>query len=386
MAEKNLRDQLAFVCKKFRIPGDLLWYKQKKSGNINTTYEVMVQDVRTEGPVETGYIIQKINSYVFRDPEAMMNNIDLVTEHIMAKKKRERGMIGRRYRLHFHHTAEGKNFWRDDENDGEFWRLMNCIEDSVGFDEGSNDPKVLFMAGKAFGQFQVNLSDFDASQLVETIPNFHNTRLRLETFFENVEKDEFGRCGEAYEEIRTIRELFDVACELTDLLAEGKIPLRVTHNDTKSNNVLLDTTTLEPLVVIDLDTVMPGLAMHDFGDAVRFAANTAAEDEADTRKVSLDLDLYRAFAEGFIGATAGFLTQAEIDTMALGALTITIELAVRFLDDYITGDKYFKTTYPKHNLIRARSQLALAKDMQKKFDDMNRIVHEVAAEKIAVQR
>lgn len=372
MAEKNLKDKLAFICEKFRIPGTLLWYKQMESGNINTTYKVMVKNGK-----ETGYVIQKINSYVFRDPEAVMNNIDLVTEHIMAKKQREHGIIARRYRLHFHHTADRKNFWRDDENNGEFWRLMNCIEDSVGFDE-TGDPAVLFMVGKAFGQFQINLSDFDASQLAETIPNFHNTRLRLENFFEDVKRDEFGRCGEAYEEIKMIREMFGTACKLTDLLAEGKVPLRVTHNDTKSNNVLLDSTTLEPLVVIDLDTVMPGLAMHDFGDAVRFAANTAAEDEANTRKVSLDLDLYRAFAEGFIGATAEILTPVEIDTMALGAVTITIELATRFLDDYITGDKYFKTNYPKHNLIRARSQLALVKDMQKKYDAMNRIVHEVA--------
>ncbi len=378
MTEKSLKDKLAFICEKFRIPGTLLWYKQKKSGNINATYEVMVKNGE-----ETGYVIQKINSYVFRDPEAMMNNIDLVTEYIMKKQKREQGEIGRRYRLHYHHTAEGKNFWRDDENDGEFWRLMNYIEDSVCFD-ATSDPKVLFMVGKAFGQFQVNLADFDASQLVETIPNFHNTRLRLERFFDDVERDEFGRCEEVQEEIKKIRALFGTACKLTDLLAEGKIPLRVTHNDTKSNNVLLDCITLEPLVVIDLDTVMPGLAMHDFGDAVRFTANTANEDEADTSKVSLDLELYRAFAEGFIGATADFLTQAEIDTMALGAVTITIELAVRFLDDYITGDKYFKTNYPKHNLIRARSQLALVQDMQKKYDAMNCIVHEVAAQHIGM--
>ena len=378
MTEKSLKDKLAFICEKFRIPGTLLWYKQKKSGNINATYEVMVKNGE-----DTGYVIQKINSYVFRDPEAMMNNIDLVTEYIMKKQKREQGEIGRRYRLHYHHTAEGKNFWRDDENDGEFWRLMNYIEDSVCFD-ATSDPKVLFMVGKAFGQFQVNLADFDASQLVETIPNFHNTRLRLERFFDDVERDEFGRCEEVQEEIKKIRALFGTACKLTDLLAEGKIPLRVTHNDTKSNNVLLDCITLEPLVVIDLDTVMPGLAMHDFGDAVRFAANTANEDEADTSKVSLDLELYRAFAEGFIGATADFLTQAEIDTMALGAVTITIELAVRFLDDYITGDKYFKTNYPKHNLIRARSQLALVQDMQKKYDAMNCIVHEVAAQHIGM--
>lgn len=377
MSDKMLKQQLAEVCEQFRIPGTLVWYKQKKSGNINTTYQVMVQDMTPKGPVETGYVVQKINNYVFKNPEEMMHNIDLVTQHIL-KKKKERGVIGRRYRLHFHHTEDGKNFLFS-EKGGEFWRLMNCIEDCVGFDE-SSDPKVLFMAGKAFGEFQMNLSDFDAEQLVETIPNFHNTRLRLETFFCDVELDECGRCAEVREEIETIRGLREIGCKLTDMLAAGELPLRVTHNDTKSNNVLLDKTTLEPLVVIDLDTVMPGLAMHDFGDAVRFAANTAAEDEADLSKVSLDLDLYRAFAEGFIGAMVSSLTQKEIDTMALGAVTITIELAVRFLNDYITGDKYFKVVYPGHNLIRARSQLALVKDMLSKYDDMNRIVQEVAEE------
>jgi thiamine kinase-like enzyme len=384
MSDKILKQQLAEICEQFRIPGTLVWYKQKKSGNINTTYEVMVQDTTPKGPVETGYIIQKINNYVFKNPEAMMNNIDLVTQHIL-KKKKERGIIGRRYRLHFHHTEDGKNFLFSKEGENsEFWRLMNCIEDSVGFDE-SNDPKVLFMAGKAFGQFQMNLSDFDAEQLVETIPNFHNTRLRLENFFHDVEADEYGRCQKVRKEIETIRGLFEIGCKLTDMLAAGEIPLRVTHNDTKSNNVLLDKVTLEPLVVIDLDTVMPGLAMHDFGDAVRFAANTAAEDEADISKVSLDLELYRAFTEGFIGTTVSSLTQKEIDTMALGAVTITIELAVRFLDDYITGDKYFKVNYPGHNLIRARSQLALVQDMLSKYDDMKRIVQEVAEEHRTVQ-
>ena len=377
MSDRILKQQLAEICKHFRIPGTLIWYKQKKSGNINTTYEVMMQEETAQGPKETGYIVQKINNYVFKNPEAMMNNIDLVTEHIL-KKKKEHGVIGRRYRLHFHHTEDGKNYLYSEES-GEVWRLMNCIEDCVGFDE-SSDPRVLYMTGKAFGEFQMNLSDFDASQLVETIPDFHNTKLRLETFFRDVAKDEYGRRDRVREEIATIRNLSEIACRLSDMLANGEIPLRVTHNDTKSNNVLLDKTTLEPLVVIDLDTVMPGLAVHDFGDAVRFAANTAAEDEADLSKVSLDLDLYRAFAEGFIGVTVDSLTQTEIDTMALGAVTITIELAVRFLDDYITGDKYFKVNYPGHNLIRARSQLALVQDMLRKYDDMKRIVQEVAQE------
>lgn len=382
MSDTLLRKQLEYICQVFRIPGELMWYKQKNSGNINTTYEVMMRDQSPKGTIETGYIIQRVNSYVFKDPEAMMNNIDLVTEHIMRKKRQQTGNISRRYRLHFHHTEDRKNYWRSSED--EFWRLMNCIEDSVGFDE-SDDPKVLYMAGKAFGQFQVDLSDFDASKLVETIPDFHNTKKRLETFFSHVAQDPCGRCESVRAEIEKIRGMRELACRLTNMLEAGQLLLRVTHNDTKSNNVLLDRATLEPLVVIDLDTVMPGLAMHDFGDAVRFAANTAAEDESDLSKVSLNLDLYRAFAEGFIGATAGFLTDKEMDTMALGAITITIELATRFLDDYITGDKYFKIRFEKHNLVRARSQLALAEDMIKKQSRMEAIVREVAKKANPIQ-
>ncbi len=373
MSDTAIRRQLENICRIFRIDGVLEEYKQLNSGNINTTYSV----VMNKDDDHIGYIVQRVNCYVFKDPEAMMNNIDLVTKFIIQKKKAQKGgRLARRERIHFHHTADGKNYYKS--SDEEFWRVMNCIEDSIGYD-ATDDPKVLYMAGKAFGQFQVDLADFDASQLVETIPGFHNTKQRLDTFFAHVAEDPCGRCASVQAEIDKIAALRETASQLTNMLEAGELPLRVTHNDTKSNNVLLDAKTQEPLVVIDLDTVMPGLAMHDFGDAVRFAANTAVEDEKDLSKVSLNLELYRAFAEGFIGAAAGFLTQAELDTMALGAITITIELAVRFLDDYITGDKYFKVLYPEHNLVRARSQLALAEDMLRKRDEMEAIVREVAA-------
>lgn len=364
----NIENTLCQVCKAFRIPGEITEWLPLTSGNINTTYYVVCQD----GTEKKDYLVQCVNSYVFKHPERVMHNIELVTEHIRRKNALQ-GITGRRTRLHFHHTAEGRNYYVIKE--GEFWRLSNFIEDSVSFDT-AEDSKVLQMAGKAFGQFARQLADFDAGQLYETIPHFHDTRQRLETFFAHVEEDPCGRCAEVQEEIAQIRGAREFGCKLNEMVDRGELPLRVTHNDTKTNNVLFDKETLEPLVVIDLDTVMPGLAAHDFGDTIRFAANTAVEDEADLSKVSLDLELFRAFAEGYIGAAGDLLTSAELKTLALGAATITLEQAMRFLDDYITGDWYFKTLYPGHNLVRARCQLALFQDMISKFDKMNAIVEE----------
>ena len=362
--ESNLMQLLAEICVKFRIPGQLIGYKLITRGNINATYRV---DFREENGNRKSYVVQRVNVYVFKDPEKIMRNIDAVTTHII--RKNEGGI-----RLHYHHTADGKNYLI--LPDGSFWRLMNNIE-SVVFD-ACYDLQVLEGVGRAFGRFQSSLNDFDAATLYETIPDFHNTAKRMERFFENVEADPMGRAKEVPEEIAFIASMRERCSILSEELAAGKLPLRATHNDTKANNVLFDKHTLTPLTVIDLDTVMPGLAMYDFGDGVRYAASTAAEDEPDTAKVALDLQKYRAFAKGFIDETAGSLTDAEIDRMALGALTITVELGLRFLDDYLTGDKYFKTRYEGHNLVRARCQLALARDMLAKFDEMNEIVREIA--------
>ena len=275
--------QLEEVCRRFRIPGTLISWKQLTSGNINTTYKVRCAHEQRE----TSYLVQKVNMYVFKDPVRMMHNIDLITSHIM-KKNEANGITDRRSRLHFHHTKDGKNYvFLEEEGEQGFWRLSNYIEDALSFDE-SNDPKVLRMAGKAFGRFEAQLSDFDAGTLFETIPDFHDTRRRLETFFRHVEEDPCRRCDSVRDEIEIIAKARDFACQLNEKLDSGELSCRVTHNDTKTNNVLFDKDTLEPVIVIDLDTVMPGLAAHDFGDTVRFAANTAAEDEKDVSKVSLD--------------------------------------------------------------------------------------------------
>lgn len=367
MRNTALEQKLTEVGRIFKLDGKPYSISVLTDGNVNSTYKLNYR--QPDGSIKA-YVVQRINPYVFRHPAQIMRNIDLVTTHIRERASKDRTT------LHFHHTLEGLNYFVDD--DGSFWRLYTFIP-AVAYNV-CDSLEVLRNAGEAFGEFQMQLSDFDATLLFETIPNFHNTKARLETFFAHVEEDPCGRASEVREEIEALRRVAPIACRLTEALEAGEIPLRVTHNDTKINNVLFDKRTKKPLVVIDLDTVMPGLAMHDFGDAVRFAASSAKEDEEDLSCVFLDLDKYRAFAEGFILHTKSALTQREIDTMALGAVTITAELASRFLDDYLLGDKYFKVNYEGHNLVRTRCQLRLLEDMLSKYDEMCAIINELVKE------
>ncbi len=345
----------------FGIAGEFDSYVQMTNGNINTTCKVMYR----ENGKEKAYVFQRINRNVFKKPIEIMENIKLVTSHIAAK-----GAMT----LHFYNTEEGVNYLFDDN--GDFWRVMDYIE-SIAFNT-CEDPREIFTVGEAFGAFQMQLADLDGALLHETIPNFHHTRKRFEHLWKTVAADPVGRVAEVQAELDALRNLQDRACALCDRYDRGDFPVRVTHNDTKSNNVLLDKDTLRPLVVIDLDTVMPGMAMYDFGDAVRFICNTSAEDEPDLSKVSCNLEKFRALSEGYIGQVKSSLIKDEIDSLALGALSATVELAVRFLDDYIAGDTYFKVLYKEHNLVRTRCQLALALDMVGKYDAMMQIVAECA--------
>ena len=321
------------------------------------------------------FLVQKVNWFVFKDPITMMHNIDLITQHIMSKER----TLERRRRLHFHHTAEGNNYLILDEGEErEFWRVYNFVENSVCFETSEGNPEVLRESGVAFGKFMRQLQDFDASQLVESIPHFHDTVFRMNTFFDIVDEDPAGRVEKVEEEIAFIRANREFAGTLCRQIEAGELPMRVTHNDTKTNNVLFDRDTMDPLVVIDLDTCMPGLACYDFGDTIRFAACTGEEDEKDTEKMKLDLSLFRAYTEGYLSQTADILTEKEIESLATGAAVITLELASRFLGDYLTGDKYFRIDYPEHNLVRARAQLALYKDMMLHMGDMQSIVKELA--------
>ena len=357
----DMHDKLLEISRLFRIEYEYLGYETIQMGNVNRTYKVNF--MLPEGKPKS-FLVQNVNTYAFRNPVGLMNNIDKVTEHIRAKKP---GQLA----LHFHHTADRKTYVVDGKN---FWRMTNYVP-SVTYNTVSN-LDVVRNAGKAFGEFQMELSDFDITELTETIPGFHNTRQRYENFIAAVRENKSGRADAVREEIEWLLSVQDLACKLTDLQKEGKLPLRVTHNDTKINNVLFNPVDNSAMIVIDLDTVMPGLMGHDFGDAIRFAANFVEEDCVDLEKVGVDLEVFRAFAEGFLSKTAKTMTEVEVETLALSCFVLTTELATRFLADYIDGDLYFNIKYPEHNLVRARCQIALAKDMLKSMDEMERIVRE----------
>ena len=361
----ELARQLLHVGEKFCIPGPFFSYEEIKMGNVNHTYKVnYIRDDGSGMAQIKSYLVQKVNTYAFQHPLELMSNIDKVTEYIHEKYPDIKC-------LHFHHTKECHNYLEGEEG---FWRLSNYIP-SVTFNS-CDDLSVVRSAGQAFGNFQQMLADFDASSLFYTIPDFHNTRSRYAKLKEEIARDPCGRVAKVRQELDWLLSVEDEACKLTDLYEEGKLPLRVTHNDTKINNVLFDEETLRPLVVIDLDTVMPGLVGHDFGDAIRFAANFVEEDCPKADEAGLNLNVYWAFAEGFLKETAPTLTEMEVETLGNSCFTLTCELATRFLADYLVGDKYFKINGPEHNLIRTRCQIALAKDMQTKMDAMNAIVRD----------
>lgn len=356
----DLTEKLQCVCKGFCIDEEFVDYDTIQVGNVNRTYKV---NFRLRDGSPKSFLVQNVNTYAFREPIGLMENIDKVTEHIRAK-------CPDRTCLHFHHTADRKTYIEDGEN---FWRMTNYIP-SMTF-SSVKDPQILYNGGKAFGEFQNQLSDFDITVLHETIPGFHNTRSRYAKLKQAIAEDAAGRVALVQPEIDYILSVEDLACTLTDMQQSGKLPLRVTHNDTKINNVLFDAVDNRALVVIDLDTVMPGVIGHDFGDAIRFASNFVEEDCPECEKAGVDMQVFNAFTEGFLEMTAKTMTDAELDTLALSCFCLTAELVVRFLDDYIRGDKYFKINYPEHNLVRTRCQMMLSKDMLKKMDEMNAAVH-----------
>ena len=360
----ELHDKLLEVSRLFRIEYEYLGYETIQMGNVNRTYKVNF--MLPEGKPKS-FLVQNVNTYAFRNPIGLMDNIDKVTEFIRAKKP---GQLA----LHFHHTADRKTYVVDGSN---FWRMTNYVP-SVTYNT-VKDLQVIRDAGKAFGEFQMDLEDFDINELIETIPGFHNTRQRYENFIKAVQEDKAGRAAQVREEIDFLLSVQDMACHLTDLQMAGELPLRVTHNDTKINNVLFHPETCNPMIVIDLDTVMPGLMGHDFGDAIRFAANYVEEDCRDYDKAGVNMDIFRAFTEGFLSMTARTMTEREVETLALSSFVLTAELATRFLADYLDGDLYFKINSPDHNLVRTRCQIALAKDMLKKMPEMEQVVRDCVA-------
>jgi len=336
-------------------------------GHINDTFLLERED-------GSHFVLQRINKNVFPNPPQVMDNIQRVTHHL---RKRIRAVGGdpERETLRMIKSGDGQMYTID--RNGDYWRAYTFVGDSMSYDQVEN-AEIFRESGRAFGRFMSMLDDFDAASLHETIARFHDTPKRFRDFHAAVETNASGRAD-------GVRELIELALSyevfgstLMDQLNRGELPLRVTHNDTKLNNVLIDAHTGRAVCVVDLDTVMPGLCAYDFGDAIRFGASTAAEDEKDLSKVHFDMNLYRAYAEGYLSEVANALNASEVDSLAVGAKMMTLENGIRFLGDYLNGDVYFKTAYPEHNLVRARTQFKLLSEMDEHWEEMLTCVRELA--------
>lgn len=320
-------------------------------------------------------VVQRINKGVFTDPPALMDNIVAVTKHIEGKMLAEGASSEEISRgvLKFFPALNGKYYTLD--GNGQYWRISRFIEGSCSHDLGT--PALLTESGYGFGRFQRYLSDFPAHTLNETIPFFHDTTVRFAHFEESVSADIASRAAKCPDLIEKVLSYKDTAGKIVSMLAHGELPLRVVHNDTKLNNILFDKATGESLCVVDLDTVMPGTLLYDFGDAIRSGASSKPEDSRDFDRIAIREDLYKAFYEGFSRGVGNAITQTEKENLPLGAFMMTYEVGMRFLDDYLSGDTYFRTEYAEHNLDRARGQLLLADDIMKKMDSLRAIVKDI---------
>lgn len=341
------------IAEKFNIVGNVVSIEPYGSGHINTTFLLVTDKKR--------YILQKMNTRIFENSSALMRNICLVTEHLKSKGQETLNVIP---------CKSGESYLASDE----CFRVYDFIEDTVAYQQAP-DLKVFEASGRAFGEFQKYLADFDASLLTETIKDFHNTPVRFENFKAALAANLSGRADTCAEECAFVLEREKTYSKVVDALRSGELPLRVTHNDTKLNNILMDAEDgAKARAVIDLDTVMPGSMLYDFGDAIRFGASTAAEDENDLEKVNFDIELFSSYANGYCGALADSITENEARLLSYGAYLMTIECGMRFLTDYLNGDTYFATKYPEHNLVRCRTQLRLASQMEKSLPEMTKIV------------
>ncbi|MCM1136406.1 MAG: aminoglycoside phosphotransferase family protein [Clostridium sp.] len=366
---KNLTDDIIKdAISQFATEGVLKKMCPYGNGHINDTFLLTYE---TPNGRQKQYILQRINHTIFKAPRQLMENLVNVTEYLRKIIIANGGDPDREMR-NVVKTKSGENYYED--ADDNFWRVLLFIENTLCLEQVESK-KDFYDSAVAFGNFQRLLADFPAETLHETIPNFHNTPSRFQDFTAAVQRDKLGRAKLAEKEIAFALEREKDSSLLTDLLAAGKLPLRVTHNDTKLNNILFDADTKKALCVIDLDTVMPGLSLYDFGDSIRFGASTGAEDEQDLSKVELDLELFEAFTMGFLEGCGGSLTDLEIEMLPTGAKLMTYECGLRFLADFLDGDVYFKIHREGHNLDRARTQFKLVADMEKKWEDMAAIVH-----------
>ena len=351
----------------FRYEGVLIDERPYGSGHINDTY-LLTFEIAEMGTIKV--ILQRMNKNIFTKPIELMENILNVTSYLR-KKIIENGGDPDRETLNVIRTVDNMPYFVDSE--GEYWRSYKFITDATSYDQVES-PEDFYQSAVAFGNFQRLLAEYPAETLHETIEGFHDTKARFQVFKKAVEDDVCGRAASVQKEIQFVLEHEHLANVFADLLEKKEIPLRVTHNDTKLNNIMIDNKTRKGICVIDLDTVMPGLAMNDFGDSIRFGASTATEDEQDLSKVSCDMELFDLYAKGFIEGCGGKLTEKEIDLMPTGAMVMTFECGMRFLTDYLQVDTYFKIHRENHNLDRCRTQFKLVKDMEAKWDTMREII------------
>ena len=364
-------DRIARIGDQFAINGDFLYGEELRNGHINTTYRACY---RTDDGHVDRYILQRINDYVFKDPVQVMRNVEKVTRHITWKVlRRRKNAAGQTLTLY---PARGGRSYINLPEEGGMWRCYNNIEGTHTYDVVENTRQA-YQAGYAFGSFQELVSDMNPEDIRESIPDFHNTPKRYEALLRSVEADVKGRASECQKEHELLSNWAPQFSKLVKMQRRGLLPTRITHNDTKINNVMLDEETDSAVCVIDLDTVMPGLSLYDFGDMVRSATCTADEDEKDLSKVSMQMPFFESLAEGYLDAAHSFLTRREIDNLAFSGWLITCEIAIRFLTDYLDGDLYFRVDYPEHNLVRARNQLALAKSIQSNLPRMQKHVRKL---------
>lgn len=338
------------------------------NGNVNLTYKLTY--LQPDGS-RIHYVLQRINTVAFKDPECLMDNIMKVVDHLISSMKKN-GENPERRVLEYIMCDNGTYLYEDKY--GNYWRADVFIDGTTAYDK-IDEPRKFYEAGRGFGAFQKYLFDFPVDELVDTIPDFHNTEKRFYNFVASIASDKAGRKKSVEKEIDFFFERRKMMSTIVSMIENGKIPERVTHNDTKLNNVLIDNETGEAVCVIDLDTVMRGSVLYDYGDAVRFGASTAAEDESDTDKIGFDIELFKTFTDGFLSEVAHVLTKNEIVNLPLGIKVITCELAMRFLTDYLDGDEYFKIKYPDHNLVRAHAQMKLLSEIEKHYDEMTEYVN-----------
>lgn len=353
------------VFSNFRVSGTYETGEPYGSGHINDTFRV--QTFEQDKP---DFILQRINHHIFKNVPKLQDNILRVTSHIRKKLEQTPGANPDRETLTLIPALDGKPYYKD--KDGNFWRIYIFIDKNRSYDRVES-PDQAYEGGKAFGRFQFLISDLEGEPLHETIPNFHNMDMRLATFFQTVKNDPVKRVALAGSEIKFVEKRAEEMCHILRLGEEGIIPKRITHNDTKFNNVLLDEND-KRLCVIDLDTVMPGYIHYDFGDSIRTTTNTGNEDEKDLSKVEMDIRLFEAYSRGFLEETKSFLTPVEIENLAFSGKMMTFIIGLRFITDYLDGDNYFKIHHEHHNLQRAKAQFKLVASMERQFDEMQGII------------